>query len=576
MSKKLTLLNVFYVPNTWPKSNKPKFYSPKYMPVITFDYNEFIDILGYSISKEELIQKLPMIGGDFDKIDGDELSIEFFPNRPDLVSVEGVARAARAFFEFQTGMKQYLLKQSSVQITVDSSVKPIRPYVSTALIKNVVMTDQLIKSLMSLQEKLHGGIGRNRKKVAIGVHNFETVTPPFIYKAVDPDSVQFIPLGKQDYMSLTEILKNHEKGVDYAHLLKDFKRYPLIVDAHQNVLSFPPIINGQLTEVTAYTKELFIDVTGTDSKAINYALHIITTALAERGCEIYQTTVIDANNTYVAPNLKPITKTLSISYVNSILGTTFTEKQIMHCLSKMGYNASSLNTESIIVEIPAWRADILHEIDLVEDVAIGYGYDIFDVDFPQSLTFGKPFEKYELYQSLRSIMIGLGFCEVTTFTISNNRDEFDNMGLLKQPTVEIENPVGEEYSSLRISLIPSLLKILNENKHHPLPQKIFELGIVVDSNAKNHWNLAGVKVSAKSNFTESKSIIEAVFRDIGCRFVIKEHNHPGFIQGRCASIYKDEIYIGLFGELHPKTITNFSLEHPIIAFEIQTNFLHKG
>lgn len=543
------------------------------MPVITFDYNEFITLLGTPISKKELIEKLPMIGGDFDKIEGDELSIEFFPNRPDLVSVEGIARAAKAFFEIQTGLKQYTLHQSPVQTTVDESVKPIRPYVTTALIKNVVMTDSLIKSLMSLQEKLHGGIGRNRKKVAIGVHNFETVTPPFVYKAVDPDSVEFIPLGKEDSMSLSEILQNHEKGIDYAHLLKEYDKYPLIVDSCQNVLSFPPIINGRLTEVTPYTKELFIDVTGTDLKAIHYALHIITTALAERGCELYQTTVTDTNTTFTSPNLTPTTKQIQISYVNSILGTNFTDKQIMHCLAKMGYNASVSNHNTLLVEIPAWRADILHDIDIVEDVAIGYGYDVFDVDFPCSLTYGKPLKQYQLHQSLRSSMIGLGFSEVTTFTISNARDEFLNMGLEKQKSVEIQNPIGEEFSTLRKSLIPSLLKILNENKHHPLPQQIFELGIIVDEHAKNQWNLAGVKISAKSNFTESKSLIEAILRDIGCRFSIKENNHPGFIQGRCASIIKDEISIGLFGEVHPKTITNFSLEHPIIAFEIQTKLL---
>ncbi|MFO7677995.1 MAG: phenylalanine--tRNA ligase subunit beta [Thermoplasmatota archaeon] len=543
------------------------------MPLITFDYNEFIDLLGYTISKDVLIDKLPMIGGDFDKIDGDELSIEFFPNRPDLTSVEGVARAARAFFGFERGIKQYPLNHSEVLITVDDSVKKIRPYVTTAVIKNVVMSDELIKSLMSLQEKLHGGLGRNRKKVAIGVHNFEPVTPPFVYKGVDPDSVQFIPLGKEDSMTLREILLNHEKGVDYAHILKDCERYPLIVDAHNNVLSFPPIINGRLTEVTPYTKELFIDVTGTDKKAINYALNIISTALAERGCQLYQTRVVDENKTCITPNLSAEKKALSVSYVNTILGTNFSDHEICQHLSKMGYNTLTENKKSITVEIPAWRADILHEIDLVEDVAIGYGFDVFSVDFPRVLTFGKTLPYYGLHQSLRSILIGLGFFEVTTFTISNERDEFKNMGLSKKPLVEIENPIGEEYSSLRCSLLPSLLKILNENKHHPLPQMIYELGVIVDANAQNHWNLAGVKISAKSNFTESKAIVEAVLRDIGCSYVIKENNHPAFIEGRCASVYKNDISLGLFGELHPKTITNFSLEHPIIAFELQTELL---
>jgi phenylalanyl-tRNA synthetase beta chain len=543
------------------------------MPLVTFDYNDFLDILGYEISKDELIKKLPMIGGDFDKIEGDELSIEFFPNRPDLTSVEGIARASRAFFEFETGIKEYPIEKSDVAITIDPSVKAVRPYVTTALIKNVTMTDRLIASLMEMQEKLHFGLGRNRRKVAIGVHNYEPVEPPFVYKAVDPDSVQFIPLAKDDYMTLREILKKHEKGVDYAHILERFNTYPLIVDANNNVLSFPPIINGSLTEVTPFTSEIFIDVTGTDKNAINYALNIIVTALAERGSTIFQTTIYDEGKTISAPDLHPIKRSLSVSYVNKILGTTLQKKEISDYLAKMGYNSSDVGNNKLDVMIPAWRADILHEIDLVEDVAVGYGYDRFETDFPKALTFGKPLPHHDLLKGLRSSMIGLGFNEVTTFTISNEKDEFTKLGLEKGTMVEIENPIGEEYSGLRTSLIPSLLKILRENRHHPLPQQIFELGIIVDTDAKNRHNLAGIKIDAKANFTESKSLTESVLRNIGSTYSIIEGNHPGFIKGRCGLVMKNEKEIGIFGEVHPRTIKTFDLEHPIIAFEFKIDLL---
>jgi len=543
------------------------------MPLVTFGYTDFINLLGYDISKEEIIEKLPMIGGDFDKVEGDELNIEFFPNRPDLTSVEGIARAARAFFGFEKGLKKYNFEKSDIITKVDPSVKNVRPFVTTALIKNVTMTDELIASLMDMQEKLHFGLGRNRRKVAIGVHNFEPVTPPFTYKAVDPDAADFIPLAKDDYMTLSEILEKHEKGIDYAHLLKDFDKYPLIVDAYNNVLSFPPIINGSLTEVTPYTKEIFIDVTGTDRKAINHALNIVVTALSERGGQIFTTTVLDEGKTYNVPNLQPVKKSLSINYVNKILGTRLGVKEIIDCLAKMGYDSAQIDENSIDVDIPAWRADILHEVDLVEDVAVGYGFDKFETDFPKALTFGKALFHHKLLDSLRNIMIGLGFNEITTFTISNPKDEFTNMGLDIGKMVEIENPIGEEYSSLRTSLLPSLLKILRENRHHQLPQQIFEVGIVVDEQAKNSYNLAGMKIDAKANFTESKSIVEAILRDVGIDYNIKEKNHPAFISGRCASIIKKDKEIGFFGEVHPKTILLFELEHPIIAFELLVNML---
>jgi len=541
------------------------------MPVVTFDYNDFINLLGYKIPKNELIKRLPMIGADFDKVDGDEISIEFFPNRPDLASVEGIARASRAFFEFETGLKTYPVKKSDIILTVDPSVKKVRPYVTTALVKNVTMADELISSLMELQEKLHGGLGRNRKKVAIGVHNFEPVEPPFTYKAVDPDSVEFVPLNKIESMTLSEILKKHEKGVDYAHLLENFDKHPLIVDKNNNVLSYPPIINGNLTEVTPFTKDLFIDVTGTDQKAINYALNIVVTALAERGGKIFSTVVKDGGKSYVSPNLSPAKRNLPVEYVNQILGINLNEKEVIACLSTMGYNAKMEDKGKLNVDIPAWRADILHDVDLVEDVAVGYGFDCFETDFPKALTFGRVLPKQLLYDGLRNIMIGLGFHEVTTFTISNEMDEFNKMSLKEGHRVQIENPIGEEYSCLRIGLLPSLMKILNENRHHPLPQQIFEVGVVVDKNAKNQYHLAAIKIDAKANFTECKSLIDAVMRDGGMKYAIEDKGHPSFVKGRCASVICKNKEIGFFGELHPKTITWFDLEHPMIAFEIQTD-----
>lgn len=543
------------------------------MPIVTFGYNDFINLLGYKIPKKELIEKLPMIGADLDKVEKDEISIEFFPDRPDLASVEGISRASRAFFKFKTGLEKYNVKKSDIVTNVEQSVKKVRPYVVTALVKNVTMTDELIASLMELQEKLHMGLGRNRKKVAIGVHNYEPVTPPFIYKAVDPDSVQFVPLNKFESMTMTEILKKHEKGVDYAHLLEDFDKHPLIVDDNNNVLSYPPIINGSLTEVTPFTTDLFIDVTGTDFKAINYALNIVVTSLAERGGQIYITKIVDGNKTYSSPDLTPVKMKMSVSYVNKILGTKMNDKDVSLCLKKMGFDTTVKSRDLIEVLIPAWRADILHEIDLVEDVSVGFGFDKFETDFPKDLTLGRTLPRYDIYDGLRQVMIGLGFNEVTTFTISNENDEFKKMGLKVDERVQIENPIGEEYSCLRVGLIPSLLKILSENRHHPLPQQIFELGVVVDKEFKNRHHLGFAKIDAKANFTECKSYIEAVMRDSGAKYNIKDKEHPGFVKGRCASIICNNKEIGFFGELHPKTIQQFELEYPIIAFELWADML---
>lgn len=538
------------------------------MPLVTFRYTDFSKLVGYNIPKETLIEKLPMIGGDFSHATEDEINIEFFPNRPDLTSVEGIARASRAFFGYKTGLQTYEVASSTVTLHVDPSVKTVRPYVTTALVKNITMSDDLIVSLMSLQEKLHIGLGRNRKKVAIGVHNAEPVTPPFTYKAVDPDSFSFIPLAKDEPMTLREILKKHEKGIDYAHLLQGFDTYPLIVDAHNNVLSFPPIINGSLTEVTPYTTEVFIDVTGTDKKAINYALAIVVSALAERGGTIYQTNVEEQGTITRTPDFSPSTFTISTASVNKILGTRLSEQDIILCLNKMGHNAKEAGKGSIDVQIAAWRSDILHEVDLIEDVAVGFGFDAFETNMPTALTFGGTLPNHRILETLRLLMIGAGYNEVTTFVISNPEDEFQRMGLAERRMVEIENPIGVEYRGLRMSLLPSLLKLLRENRHHSLPQQIFEVGVIVDENAHNQHHVAGMKIDAKANFTDCKSLVESLLRDCALRPVITEKSHGAFIPGRCGAILKNDKEIGVFGELHPKTIQAFHLEHPIIAFEL--------
>ena len=544
------------------------------MPIITFDYQDFLFLLNHRISKDDLVQKLPMIGADFDAIDGDKLSVEFFPNRPDLTSVEGIARAARAFFGFQPGLQSYEVKKSDIQITVDPSVKKVRPFVTTAIVKQIKMTDELIISLMDMQEKLHSGLGRNRKKVAIGVHNLEPLTPPFTYKAVDPKSVSFVPLAKTESMTLDQILRHHEKGVDYAFILDGCEKYPLIVDAQGNVLSFPPIINGSLTEVTSSTTDLFIDVTGTDRKAINSALNILTTALAERGGHIYSTIVHDGAQSFVTPDLTPLQKTLTVQGVERVLGIHLSEQDIIKNLEKMGYSSTIQEPGVLFVQIPSWRADILHEVDLIEDVAIGFGFDLLQSDLPRALTFGKPLKNQSLYEALRAICIGLGFNEATSFTISNEEVEFHNMGFESGELVTLENPIGEEYSCLRVSLLPSLLALLKENKHHSLPQQMFELGFVVDGKGKNHRNLGMIKIDAKANYSLCKSLVEAVLRDSGIGFSLAEANHPAFIPGRCATVIKDKTIIGIFGELHPRTITAFKLEHPIIAIELFVDLLH--
>lgn len=541
------------------------------MPVVTFDYYDLLSLLGKEIEKDELLTKLPMIGVSLERVCSNEISIEVFPNRPDMLSVEGIARALRAFFGIEKGLKEYEIEPPKISLKVEESVKNVRPYIGGAVVRNVELTDELISSLMDIQEKLHFSIGKDRKKMAIGLHDFDKVNPPFVYKGVKPNEIKFVPLEKEEEMDLDEILEKHEKGIAYAHLLKDAELYPIILDKNGNVLSFPPIINGQLTALTEETRNIFIDVTGTDEQAVKSTLIIVATLLAERGGKIEQVEIID-NEKIITPDLTPQQIEVDLNYIYKILKID-SKEEIKNALEKMGHNVEFV-ADKIKVYSPAWRVDILHPIDIIEDIAIGYGYEKFEETLPQSMTFGESLS----YEKLHQTMIGLGFNEVITLSLSSIEKEFEKMEMEKgNEIVELENPITKEHSILRTSLIPSLMEILSKNRHNDLPQQIYEIGDVVEykDKIKQKTMLAGVKIDAKANFTECKSIVEAILRNMGYKMEVEEKNHPSFIEGRCASVIVEGKEIGYFGEIKPSVICNFGLEYPVIAFELDASFLLK-
>jgi phenylalanyl-tRNA synthetase beta chain len=392
------------------------------MPNISLDYYDLIDLIGKDIPMEELIEKVPMMGASIEGVEGDEMEIEFFPNRPDLYCVEGIARALRGFFGIQTGLQTYPIERSDVVLEVDRSVENVRPYVVAGIVKDVVMTDYLVKSLMEVQEKLHATLGRKRAKVSIGVHDFDKVVPPYTYKAVDPKSVKFVPLAKTEMMDMEEILQKHEKGIDYAFILEGLDTYPLIVDKNDDVLSFPPIINGVLTTVTEWTKNIFLDVTGTDLAGCKTALNIIATALAERDAKLESVEIKYHDETLVTPDFNPVVKELKVDYANDWIGVSESAEQIAKHLERMRYGVV-VNGDVLEVQIPTYRNDVLHPVDLAEDMAIAFGYENIQDNFPEELTFGSLLPLNDFCAKLSDLLIGYGYQEVSTLTLSSIQEQ---------------------------------------------------------------------------------------------------------------------------------------------------------
>lgn len=256
------------------------------MPTVQFNTGEVVGMIGGKVNIDLLRERIPMMGVDLIKLDDEVLEMEVFPNRPDMLCVEGFARALKGFLGFEKGPVGYKVSDSRMSLLVDPSVKRVRPFVAAAAAYNLSVTDDFLVSIMNVQEKLHLTHGRNRVKVAIGIHDLDKVKGPFTYKAVKPHEVSFVPLDMDRRMDLAEILKEHPKGREYAFAVMGSESYPVIVDRDNNVLSFPPIINGELTRVTGKTENMLIEVTGKSELAVDQALNIIATAFADRGGKI--------------------------------------------------------------------------------------------------------------------------------------------------------------------------------------------------------------------------------------------------------------------------------------------------
>ncbi|UCC58730.1 MAG: phenylalanine--tRNA ligase subunit beta [Candidatus Bathyarchaeum sp.] len=553
------------------------------MPTITLERARFSHFVGRNVTLKEMAKWLPWLGTDTEEVGSDYVKIEYNPNRVDFCSYGGVARAFRGLMGWETGMPKFKVKQGNIVLTVDKSVAEVRPYVVSAVVRDLKIDYEAIRELMEMQEALHWMVGRDRKKASIGVHNLDAIEPPFSYVTCAPNEIKFVPLDKTEEMTPQEVLEKHEKGIAYKSEVDWASRYPLIVDRNGDVLSFPPIINGELTRVVEDTRNLFIDVTGTELNPISRSLNVLVTALADMGGTIESVPVEYSDHVLVTPDLAPQKMKLHVGYSNERLGLNFSEAQTIEALKKSRLDAKKVETGVLDVTIPAYRIDILHEIDLVEEVAIGYGYYNLTPTIPATVTTGKQHRVSEVAADVRQIMVGLGFVEALNFVLANEVDHYQKMRRKAEELVILANPVSTEYSIIRNDLLPSLMKNLADSKHHVFPQRMFEVSDVIkldddsETYTERRIHAAAVSSHPTANFTEIKSILESLLMNLGFKnWTVKETNHPSFLAGRVATVSLGNMEVGVVGEIHPEVLNNFELENPTGAFEIDLEKIIKA
>ena len=529
----------------------------------------------------ELIDFLPYIGLDIEGIDNETIRVEYNPNRPDFASGYGIVRALKGILNIETGIpKLQLFKSNIYKIYVESSVKQVRPVI-VALVakKNGVHDNETIKQLISIQEDLHNGIGRRRKKASIGIHDLDTIKFPITYKTVS-DDFSFVPLGVVSSNTIKQILNEFDSGRQYGHILEKSNRYPILVDEDNNVLSFPPIINGNVTKVTPETKNLFIEITANNQKTAEDILAILAITFHDIGFEIHNVSIKNSGMIEFTPKMDTLSIDVDVSYINSILGLELTRKEIVLFLkkSRLDAYAADEDTDIITCVVPRYRTDILHAIDIVEEVAIGYG--VYNLK-PTMSAWNSVGQKNSLsiyFDIVRRTLAGLNMLEVVNFSLVNKNSQYELMGLKTPDNVlTVDATKSKDHEVLRASMIPSLLQSLSHNVHSQYPQKLFEIGKIFyrDNTIKEIWCLAAVIAHNDADFTEIKSIMQTFLKVAFDKDVFTQENaNSFFIEGRSARVILDKKHnIGIIGEVTPLAIDNFKIRVPVSAFELNLSQL---
>ncbi len=569
------------------------------MPTISVEQNLLRHLLsqhGLTHDVEAMGDQLPLMGTDIDQCDDDTLNIEIFPDRPDLLSGETLAHAIRPFLHGTKATPEMEVSPSGISIEVDATLAEVRPVILGAVVKGVDIhggeeeMEAFIKSLMDHQEKLHFALGRGRKRASIGVHDLTSLQAPFRVVAV-PGTTEFIPLGETSPMSIDSILQHHPKGIDYAHLLTGMNNFPLILDANDAVLSFPPIINGQHTTVNHNTKEFFIDVTGWDERACEAALMLVCLQLQERGGSVFSVEITTCHGqTIQSPVGEGISHHVPEELVANLLGRLFTDEELQHAINRMGgqFNGrrpalsnaptkaqkmaeASAGTSLLDFTMPRWRFDLLHPVDMVEELAIGHGYEDLGEDNPKAQLTAQPRSDHNMRRRLRESMQGLGFMQIQSLTLSNKKDQFHSMRWeINHQITTITNPITIDHTILRQHLLPGLLRLLSTNRHHDLPQGVYELGSVVRDH-QNTDRLAFIMAERSGGFAAVRGRIQALCNDLGVtswHAEPMEANEGPWLAGRGAKLIINGRWVGCFGEIDPAVASLFELRVPLNGAEI--------
>jgi len=569
------------------------------MPVVDVDPDELRRLTDHEEkSDDELIDDLFALGLEFEgETEDGDLQLEFGPDRLDRLSVEGIARSLRYQYGDDRGVYVPNTNDPDWTIEVDESVPNERPYVTGAVIRGVDLDEAALDSLIQLQEKLHATMGRKREKGAIGIHDLTMLKGAsyredgesrnsITYRGVDPEGDRFVPLDANAEMTPADVLTDHPTGETYAPIVRDYERYPAIYD-EIGLFSFPPVINGRRTEVSTESRALFVELTGTDQWTIDRMCNVICYALDARGATIEDVEVEYPDGTLARPDFEVETKTVAHERIEGLLGVDLGVEETVDLFERSGLDADpDGDGDAYEVSIPPYRTDVLHPLDLVDDVGRAYGFNELDPQYPDVATVGGRHERSKLEAAARTSLVGLGFEDLLNFHMISEAENYDRLGVDPGTAVvgggdpvTITEPYSEDYTMLRTWALPSLLMVLENNTHRAYPQDLAEIGLAAraddaeNTGVAEHRTVAGVLARHDASYEDAKSRLAALCHDFDVDLATPATDHPTFIEGRAADVVIEGDAVGVIGEIHPRVLVEHDLELPVAAFEFRLDAL---
>ena len=601
------------------------------MPTVDVDPDELRSLTGTEKDDEQLKTDLFALGLEYEgRTEGGEFELEFAPDRLDRLSVEGIARSLRYHYGDDRGV--YVPETNSAEWSIHvEDVPPERPYVTGAIARGVNLDEDALDSLIQLQEKLHATMGRQRRKGAIGIHDLTmlkgevleradeqpgdvetsaTGSKAVTYTGIPADGERFVPLDSDREMTPREVLEEHPTGTDYADLVAEYASMPAIYD-ELGLFSFPPVINGRRTEVSADSRDLFIEMTGTDQWTVDKMLNVVCYALDARGARIEDVHVVypdrdlyresdrvQPGGTLVRPDLSTKTKTVSHDRIETVLGVSFEPEEVVDLMERAGLDAVARETDAAdaaddendgtVYEatIPPYRVDVLHPLDVIDDVGRAYGFNELEPRYPDVSTVGGRHERSRLEEAVRETLVGMGFEDLLNFHLISEADTFERMGITPDEDcvgggrpARIKNPYSEEFGIVRTWALPSVLMLLEKNTHRSYPQDVAEVGFAAHVDDEENTGLAERRVVAAAlartdaSYEDARSRLQALTRAFDAELETPATDHPTFIDGRAAEVVVDGDSVGIIGEIHPEVLVEHDMEVPVAAFEFDLEAL---